>query len=115
MNTLLEEIQAKIRRGEYEYSGHALDQSVARRIRLHEVEEAITSQSEVIEDYPDDKYGPSCLVLGFTLAGRGLHVQCSYPNRPVLKIITLYEPDPSRWQDYRTRRIRQAERSPGDK
>ena len=61
---------------------------------MREVEEAIASRSEVIEDYPNDKYGPSCLVLGYTKAGRPLHVQCSYPSRPLVKIITLYEPDP---------------------
>ena len=28
------------------------------------------SRAEIIEDYPNDKYGPSCLLLGFTQAGR---------------------------------------------
>lgn len=37
------------------------------------------AHGNIIEDYPDDKYGPSCLILGFTLAGRPLHSQCSYP------------------------------------
>lgn len=30
---------------------------------------------EVVEDYPDDKYSPSCLLLGFTLANRALYLQ----------------------------------------
>jgi hypothetical protein len=68
-----------------------------------EVEDAITSRSEVIEDYPEDKYGPSCLILGYTKAHRPLHVQCSYPSRPLIKIITLYEPDPGLWIDFRIR------------
>jgi hypothetical protein len=59
---------------------------------------------EIIEDYPDDKYGPSSLVLGFAVAGRPLHVQCSYPSRPLVKIITLYEPDSGLWMDFRERR-----------
>ena len=46
--------------------------------------------SQIIEDYPDDKYGPSCLILGFTLTNRPVHIQCSYPSRPLIKIITLY-------------------------
>ncbi|MEG4054235.1 MULTISPECIES: DUF4258 domain-containing protein [unclassified Microcoleus] len=33
---------------------------------------------EVIEEYPDDKYSPSCLIFGLTIANRPLHVQCSY-------------------------------------
>jgi len=64
----------------------------------------IAMRSEIVEDYPDDKYGPSCLVLGFTNAGRPLHIQCSYPIRPLVKIITLYEPDPDLWIDFRVRR-----------
>lgn len=101
---LVDDIRAKIGRREYEFSRHAVDQSVVRDISVAEVEEAVCGESEVIEDYPDDKYGPSCLILGFTNAGRALHVQCSYPSRPLIKIITLYEPDPGRWVDSRTRR-----------
>lgn len=101
---LLDEIKAKIRQRLYEFSKHAVDQSVIRGISVSEAEEAICGQSEVIEDYPKDKYGPSCLILGFTASGRPLHVQCSYPSRPLVKIITLYEPDPEQWTDFRIRR-----------
>lgn len=62
---------------------------------------------EIIEDYPDDKYGPSCLVLGFTEQTRPLHIQCSYPSRPRLKIITDYEPDPELWIDFKIRKPQQ--------
>jgi len=44
-----------------------------RRISVAEVRQAIAS-GEVIEDYPDDKYGPSCLISGFTQAERPLHI-----------------------------------------
>ena len=91
---ILNGIQRKIRERQYEFSKHAVDQSIIRDISVPESEEAIIGNSEVIEDYPDDKYGPSCLVLGFTKAGRPLHVQCSYPSRSLVKIITLYQPDP---------------------
>jgi hypothetical protein len=53
---------------------------------------------------PTDKYGPSCLVFGVTLTHRPLHIQCSYPSRPLVKIITVYEPDPQRWVDFKVRR-----------
>ena len=62
------------------------------------------ANSQIVEDYPDDKYGPGCLVLGFTLADRPVHILCSYPSRPLVKILTLYEPDPNLWIDFRTRR-----------
>jgi len=101
---VLEEIREKILRQQYEFSKHAVDQSVTRDISTAEMEQAILTRSEIIEDYIDDKYGPSCLILGFTKAGRALHLQCSYPSRPAIKIVTLYEPDPTLWIDFRTRR-----------
>lgn len=97
-------IKEKVARRQYEFSKHAVDQTILRNINVAEAEEAILGESEVIEDYPEDKYGPSCLLLGFTEAKRVLHVQCSYPSRPLIKIITLYEPDPEGWINYRTRR-----------
>jgi len=30
----------------------------------------------VIEDYPDDEYGPSCLILGFAANGKAIQIQC---------------------------------------
>lgn len=100
---MLEEIRSKFSLRQYELSKHAVDQSIVRGISVAEMEQAIANRSEVIEDDPDDKYGPSCLILGFTNAGRALHLQCSYPRRPLIKIITLYEPDPGLWTDFRTR------------
>ena len=101
---MLEEIRIKISRRQYEFSKHAVDQSIIRAISVVEVEEAIYCTSEVVEDYPKDKYDPSCLILGFTKTGRPLHIQCSYPRRPLIKIITLYEPDPDLWFDFKIRK-----------
>jgi uncharacterized protein DUF4258 len=58
----------------------------------------------VIEEYPDDKYAPSCLLLGFFLKERPLHLQVSYADTPLVKIITLYEPEEHEWYDYTRRR-----------
>ncbi len=101
---MIEPIRAKIRARQFELSKHAVDQSILRRVSVQELREAIAN-GEIIEDYPDDKYGPSCLILGFTRAGRPLHVQCSYSSHPLVKITTLYEPDPTRWIDFRVRRV----------
>ena len=109
--TMLADIRVKILSRQFEFSKHAVDQSIIRDIAVAEVEQAISSRCEVIEDYPDDKYGPSCLILGVTNAGRPLHIQCSYPSRPLIKIITLYQPDPELWIDNRIRRTN----SEGDK
>jgi hypothetical protein len=100
---MIDEIRKKIREGHYEYSQHAVDQSVIRMISTREVQEAIL-HGKIIEDYPDDKYGPSCLIYGKTKNGWPIHVQCSYPSRLLIKIITAYEPDPALWINWEIRR-----------
>ena len=102
--SVLDEVRVKIKRQQYEFSKHAVDQSIIRDISVAEVEEAVLGRSEIIEDYPDDKYGPSCLILGFTKAGRPLHLQCSYSSRKIIKIITLYEPNLNFWLNLRARK-----------
>lgn len=101
---MLDEICKKIQQRQYEFSKHAVDQSMVRNISVKEVEQAVEGRCEIIENYPDDKYGPSCLILGFTGSGRPLHIQCSYPSRPVIKLITLYEPDAELWVEFRARK-----------
>jgi Domain of unknown function (DUF4258) len=106
MTSLIEGIRQRFADEQFEFSKHAVDQSILRQIRVQEIREII-SNGQVIEDYPNDKYGPSCLISGLTQNQRTIHVQCSYPSRPLLKIITLYEPDPQRWNDdFTQRRIR---------
>ena len=74
-------------------------------IRVDEVMEALNG-GEIIEEYPDDQPYPSCLILGRTHAERPLHVVCA----PVLAeqrliIITIYQPDPARWEaDFKGRK-----------
>ena len=77
---------------------------IKRSIDRIEIEEAVLL-GKIIEDYPDDKYSPSCLIYGRSEAGRHLHVQISLP--PTVVVITAYEPDEVEWIDYRVRRIKQ--------
>lgn len=97
----LKRIQDKIRIGEYRFSDHAVKRMAQRQIDRHEVEEAIL-RGEIIEEYPDDKYSPSCLIYGKTRKERNLHVQISLP--PVVVVITTYEPDPEEWINCKIRR-----------
>jgi len=100
---MIEAIRTKIADGHFEFSKHAVDQSILRAISLGELIEAVET-GIVIEDYPEDKYGPSCLILGHTKAGRPLHIQCTHATRDFIKLITMYEPDDDLWIDFRTRR-----------
>ena len=65
----LSDIQRRLTAGEYEFSRHAFRRVVERNISEQEIREAGAS-AELIEDYPDDKYAPSALLLGFSAAGR---------------------------------------------
>jgi len=80
-----------------------VDQSILRHITRKEIIEAIEN-GEIIENYSEDKFGPSCLIYGRTKLERPLHIQCSYPTRPKIKIITVYEPRPDEWIDFKRRR-----------
>ena len=73
-----------------------------RMITTAELRRAI-NEGEVIEDYPDDARGHSCLLLGTADEGRAIHVVCS-PKDEYLAIITAYLPDEVEWSgDFRTR------------
>ncbi len=56
---MLKDIREKALSGQYEFSKHAVDQSIIRNISVAEVREAISNRSEVIEDYPEDKHSSS--------------------------------------------------------
>jgi len=63
-------------------------------------------EGEVIEDYPEDVRGHSCLLLGFGDAGKAIHVVCS-PKDEYLAIITAYHPSQELWlSEYKSRRMK---------
>jgi hypothetical protein len=95
---MIDQLRHKISRGQVEYSLHAVRQMVERNITPEEIVQTVLA-GEVIEDYPDDKYGPSCLVCGTTKNRRVLHVQCTHPGRLLVKVVTAYEPDPAGWDE----------------
>jgi hypothetical protein len=73
-----------------------------RMIKAVDVENVVRT-GEIIEDYPDDTRGHSCLILGFGQDGRSIHVVCA-PKDEYLAIITAYIPDPAQWTiDFRRR------------
>ena len=74
-----------------------------RMITVEDVRNCIL-HGEVIEDYPEDVRGHSCLMLGTADPARPIHVVCA-PKDDYLSIITAYQPDPKEWEiDSRTRR-----------
>lgn len=58
----IEEVKEKIGHDEYEISFHAEKERYAEDITVSDLETAI-SAGEILEKYPDDQRGTSCLVL----------------------------------------------------
>jgi Domain of unknown function (DUF4258) len=102
MKSLID-IQQQLQTGSFEFTRHAFKRAIERNINEQEIRET-GKNVEVIEDYPDDKYSPSFLLLGFTKGDRALHIQVSRIESDITKIITIYEPDRNEWMDYRIRR-----------
>ena len=75
-----------------------------RRITIEEISQVIRN-GEVIEDYPEDKPYPSCLIMGKIRGGFPLYVVCAISDK--IHIITTHWLDPEKWLDPKTRRERQ--------
>jgi hypothetical protein len=74
-----------------------------RMIQTSEIRKVI-EEGTIIEDYPEDARGHSCLMLGWGGENRPIHVVCS-PKDVYLAIITAYLPDQDQWlNDFTTRR-----------
>jgi hypothetical protein len=90
------------------FSEHARREMEAEPLGIIRVDDVscVLRTGEIIEDYPEDKPYPSCLVLGRTAGGRPLHVVCApAPTDRRLIIITVYQPDPTRWDpEFKRRR-----------
>ena len=61
----LEEIQHLLRDGQYEVSFHAQQERLEEDLDLIQIEAAIIEHGELLEEYPDDPRGESCLVFRF--------------------------------------------------
>jgi len=105
MKEIVESLQAKVREKKYRLTSHAEKERESDHMTLQEIEEAILSeQSELIEDYPSDPRGHSCLVLGFTRAGLPIHMVCGNLYEQEFLVVTIYRPDPAQWVEWRARK-----------
>ncbi|MGB9661804.1 MAG: DUF4258 domain-containing protein [Moorellaceae bacterium] len=103
---MLDKIQRCLEEGNWRISYHAIKRCDARDIALEDLLTAI-AVGEVIEEYPNDPRGASCLVLGRTPDGKPLHVVCAINREGWVIIITAYYPEEPKWVDERTRRRNQ--------
>lgn len=101
-----QKIRKLVVEGKYELSKHAERERELDMITVEELEQALAN-CEIIEEYPDDPRGASCLILGFHQQ-RPVHAVCALKTEPgELFLITIYDPSkrPREWSDnYRERR-----------
>ena len=100
----IEDIVDAIRHNRLRSTDHADEEAQADRLSFDEIFFSVF-QGEIIEDSPDDKPYPSCLIYGDTFAGVSAHSVWAYnQDNQWAVLITVYRPDPKRWIDWRTRR-----------
>lgn len=99
----IERMRHQLSTGEFDFSRHAVKRAVERNISEQEIRQAGIA-ADIIEEYMEDKYSPSCLLLGFTQTRRPLHIHVSRAKTDLVKIITIYEPHAAEWIDYSERR-----------
>ncbi|MEQ8226285.1 MAG: DUF4258 domain-containing protein [Candidatus Eremiobacterota bacterium] len=94
-------VRQKLKEGKILIRDHAMMRFDQRGITIEEVEHVIMT-GELIEDYPDDKPFPGCLISGYIRKDIVLYVVLALEEK--IHIITAHWLDPEKWLDYKTRR-----------
>ena len=84
-------IQAQAKDRNLRVTQHGQQEMVEEDISLDEVLAAIYD-GRILENYPEHRRGPCCLLGGVTDNGRPLHIVCT-TAQPTL----VYEPRPPKW------------------
>ena len=98
---VLDKIRNQVRDGQYRISDHAHREMLNDGFLLQDLVEGVLS-GEVLEDYPEHRRGPCCLLNGTTAGNRPIHIVCT-TSLPVAIMITVYEPKPPKWVNPRVR------------
>ena len=86
-------------------SDHADEEAEADQLTFDEIYFSVF-HGEIIEDYPEDKPYPSCLIFGKTFRGDPVHSVWAYNEQNGWAvIITVYRPDAELWINWRERRV----------
>ncbi len=102
----IEDVVNAMRHNRIRISDHADEEAQADHLSFDEVFFSVL-QGEIIEDYPDDKPYPSCLIYGNTFTNAPVHSVWAYnPGNQWVVLITVYRPDPKRWIKWRVRRAK---------
>ncbi|QQR80969.1 MAG: DUF4258 domain-containing protein [Deltaproteobacteria bacterium] len=95
-------IKKSIREGDYLLTLHAEEERRSDHLSIDDVEYVLL-HGEILENYPEDQRGASCLVSGHVL-GKSVHVVCGKNKLGKLIVITVYIPTPPKWETPTKRR-----------
>ena len=93
-------------RGRYSISMHGSDAMYDDGVSEPALIDAICRSvpAEIIENYADDQRGRSCLILAWITHDQPIHIVLAYWTAEP-RVITVYRPDPNRWEDdYKVRK-----------
>lgn len=94
----IKDIQAILDSGTLNYGLHAIMRMEERGISKGDIEDTIRF-GEIIEEYPNQKPYPRCLILRSLFRGRPLHIVLGVNlEGRSLYLVTAYEPDIRRWE-----------------
>jgi hypothetical protein len=100
-------LKAALGAGRVVITQHADREARTDGLNLTEVRVSGLSNGDIIEDYPDDPRGQSCLILCTLPDGRPVHTCWGYQSSlGWATLITIYRPDaqPHKWSpDWRSR------------
>jgi len=100
----IQNIRKAIRIKKYEVTIHAYKEAWNDGLKFSEILESV-EMGEIIEEYPEDKPFPSCLIFGKNSKGEPIHSVWAFDrNTERAILITVYRPDPNRWIDWKIRR-----------
>lgn len=100
----ISKIVSSIRSNRVRITNHADEEAQNDNLSYEEIFFS-TITGEIIEDYPEDKPYPSCLVYGQTYRNEPVHSVWAYNDKTQYAVlITVYRPDPARWISWRERR-----------
>ena len=96
-------IKEYIAKRKIDWTKHCLNRLNQRNIRISDIKSAIRN-GKIIEYYYDDYPYPSCLILGYNMNNRIIHIVCGVSDN-IVHMITAYYPDTNEWEeDMKTRR-----------
>jgi hypothetical protein len=105
INVKIEKLRMLYKSGNIKWSTHCLERMQERDISREDIKKCVM-YGEIIEDYPDDYPHPSCLVFGYAVDNKVIHVVAGSDENDIY-IITAYYPNTVKFEnDLKTRKER---------